>query len=171
MRRTVPPSAEIEGQIDQLLAVGVGDNPRESLSELARLGARLIIQRAWRTSSTPGLAGRSSPARAHRSSRSSRCRPHGYAVRGGIRVAGPANVDGRDDCVPAFTTVCWYRAGIRVPTALDLAERPPNCRRESSDRMRGVQPIGRCGRGLDGGPSPSPSDPGRAARRARRSMS
>jgi hypothetical protein len=29
-----------------LLAVGVGENPRESLSELARLGARLIIQRA-----------------------------------------------------------------------------------------------------------------------------
>ena len=46
MRRTVPPSAEIEGQIDRLLAVGVGENPRESLSELARLGARLIIQRA-----------------------------------------------------------------------------------------------------------------------------
>jgi hypothetical protein len=46
VRRTVPPSAEIEHQIDQLLAVGVGENPRESLSELARLGARLIIQRA-----------------------------------------------------------------------------------------------------------------------------
>ena len=46
MRRTVPPSAEIEAQIDQPLAVGVGENPRESLSELARLGARLIIQRA-----------------------------------------------------------------------------------------------------------------------------
>jgi putative transposase len=46
VRRTVPPSAEIEGQIDQLLSVGVGENPRESLSELARLGARLIIQRA-----------------------------------------------------------------------------------------------------------------------------
>jgi putative transposase len=46
VRRTVPPSAEIEVQIDQLLAVGVGDNPRESLSELAKLGARLIIQRA-----------------------------------------------------------------------------------------------------------------------------
>jgi putative transposase len=46
VRRTVPPSAEIEQQIDQLLAVGVGENPRESLSELARLGARLIIQRA-----------------------------------------------------------------------------------------------------------------------------
>jgi putative transposase len=45
-RRTVPPSAEIENQIDQLLAVGVGVNPRESLSELARLGAKLIIQRA-----------------------------------------------------------------------------------------------------------------------------
>ena len=46
MRRTLPPSAEIEVQIDQLLGVGVGENPRESLSELARLGARLIIQRA-----------------------------------------------------------------------------------------------------------------------------
>ena len=29
MRRTVPPSAEIEEQIDRLLAVGVGENPRE----------------------------------------------------------------------------------------------------------------------------------------------
>src|SRR3954471_11735685 len=46
VRRTVPPSAEIEARIDQLLAVGVGDNPRESLSALAKLGARLIIQRA-----------------------------------------------------------------------------------------------------------------------------
>jgi len=46
VRRTVPPSAEIEERIDQLLAVGVGENPRESLSELAKLGARLIIQRA-----------------------------------------------------------------------------------------------------------------------------
>ena len=54
MRRTVPPSAEIEEQIDQLLPVGVGENPREALSELARLGARLIIQRAVRTSSRPG---------------------------------------------------------------------------------------------------------------------
>jgi hypothetical protein len=46
VRRTVPPSAEIEARIDELLAVGVGDNPRESPSELARLRARLIIQRA-----------------------------------------------------------------------------------------------------------------------------
>ncbi|MBV8988628.1 MAG: IS256 family transposase [Solirubrobacterales bacterium] len=46
MRRTVPPSAEIEAQIESLLSVGGGENPRESLSELARLGARLIIQRA-----------------------------------------------------------------------------------------------------------------------------
>jgi mutator family transposase len=38
--------AEIEDRIDQLLAVGVGENPREALSELAKLGARLIIQRA-----------------------------------------------------------------------------------------------------------------------------
>jgi putative transposase len=46
VRRTVPPSAEIEAQIDRLLAVGVGENPREALTELAKLGARLIIQRA-----------------------------------------------------------------------------------------------------------------------------
>jgi putative transposase len=46
VRRTVPPSAEIEAQIDQLLAVGVGENPREWFSELAKLGARLVIQRA-----------------------------------------------------------------------------------------------------------------------------
>src|SRR3954463_6320304 len=46
VRRTVPPSAEIEAQIDALLAVGVGENPREALFELAKLGARLIIQRA-----------------------------------------------------------------------------------------------------------------------------
>jgi transposase-like protein len=46
VRRTVPSAAEIEGQIDRLLGLGVGENPRESLSELAKLGARLIIQRA-----------------------------------------------------------------------------------------------------------------------------
>jgi putative transposase len=46
VRRTVPPSAELEEQIERPLAVGVGQNPRESLSELARLGARLIIQPA-----------------------------------------------------------------------------------------------------------------------------
>jgi transposase-like protein len=46
VKKTLPPSAEIEAQIDQVLAVGVGENPRESLSELAKLGARLIIQRA-----------------------------------------------------------------------------------------------------------------------------
>ena len=46
MRRTVPPSAEIEARIDQMLSVGVGESPRETLSELAKLGARLIIQRA-----------------------------------------------------------------------------------------------------------------------------
>jgi transposase-like protein len=46
VRRTVPPSAEIEQQIDRLLAVGMGEDPRGALSELAKLGARLIIQRA-----------------------------------------------------------------------------------------------------------------------------
>jgi len=46
VRRTVLPSAVIEEQVERLLAVGVGENPGELLSELARLGARLIIQRA-----------------------------------------------------------------------------------------------------------------------------
>ncbi len=47
MRRTVPPSAEIEKRIDELLAGGVGVGDAEGpLSELAKLGAKLIIQRA-----------------------------------------------------------------------------------------------------------------------------
>jgi len=40
VRRTVPPSAEIEEQIDQLLAVGLVRNPRQSLSELTREAGR-----------------------------------------------------------------------------------------------------------------------------------
>ena len=46
VRRTVAPSAEIEARIEQMLSVGVGENTGESLSGLAKLGARLIIQRA-----------------------------------------------------------------------------------------------------------------------------
>ena len=46
MRRTVLPSAEIQASIDKLLARGLVDDPQKMLSELARLGARLIIQRA-----------------------------------------------------------------------------------------------------------------------------
>ena len=46
MRRTVPPSAEIQASIDKLLSKGMVDDPQKMLGELARLGARLIIQRA-----------------------------------------------------------------------------------------------------------------------------
>ena len=46
MRRTVPPSAEIQANIDKLLTSRLVDDPQKMLSELARLGARLIIQRA-----------------------------------------------------------------------------------------------------------------------------
>src|SRR5882762_3412064 len=46
VRRTVPPSAEIQASIDRLLSKGMVDDPRKMLSELARLGARLIIERA-----------------------------------------------------------------------------------------------------------------------------
>src|SRR6516225_4998780 len=46
VRRTVPPSAEIQAEIDKLLSKGMVDDPQKMLGELARLGARLIIQRA-----------------------------------------------------------------------------------------------------------------------------
>src|SRR6195256_6944413 len=46
VRRTVPPSAEIQASIDKLLGRGMVDDPQKMLSELARLGARLIIHRA-----------------------------------------------------------------------------------------------------------------------------
>ena len=46
VRRTVPPSAEIQASIDKLLSKGLVEDPQKMLSELARLGARLIIQRA-----------------------------------------------------------------------------------------------------------------------------
>lgn len=47
MRRTVPPSAEIEGKINELMAAGIdAGGPQEALGELASLGAKLIIQRA-----------------------------------------------------------------------------------------------------------------------------
>ncbi len=46
VRRTVPPSAEIQAEIDKLLGRRLVDDPQKMLSELGRLGARLIIQRA-----------------------------------------------------------------------------------------------------------------------------
>ena len=46
VRRTVPPSAEIQASIDKLLSSRLVDDPQKMLSELGRLGARLIIQRA-----------------------------------------------------------------------------------------------------------------------------
>src|SRR5438477_10154949 len=46
VRRTVPPSSEIQASIDKLLSRGMVDDPQKMLFELARLGARLIIQRA-----------------------------------------------------------------------------------------------------------------------------
>src|SRR5438477_10765562 len=46
VRRTVPPSAEIHAEIDKLLGKGMVNDPQKMLSELGRLGARLIIQRA-----------------------------------------------------------------------------------------------------------------------------
>ena len=88
VRRTVPPSAEIEARIDQLLAVGVGENPRETLSELAKLGARLIIQRAVEDEFDAWLGGPGMrPARV--SARAARLR-----LGDAQRVPAPACADG-----------------------------------------------------------------------------
>src|SRR5512142_2212602 len=46
VRRTVPPSAERQAESDKPLCRGMVDDPQKMLGELARLGARLIIQRA-----------------------------------------------------------------------------------------------------------------------------
>ena len=46
VRRTVPPSAEIEARSTSCSSRGLVEDPQKMLSELARLGARLIIQRA-----------------------------------------------------------------------------------------------------------------------------
>jgi putative transposase len=46
VRRTVPRSGEIQASIDKLLASRMVDDPSRMLSELARLGGKLIIQRA-----------------------------------------------------------------------------------------------------------------------------
>lgn len=46
MKRTLQPSTEIENQIERLLANGVTEGDAGPLTELGRLGARLIIQRA-----------------------------------------------------------------------------------------------------------------------------
>src|SRR3981081_3111857 len=46
VRRTVPPSAEIQASIDKLLGSSLVDDPQKMLSELARLGAGVIIPRA-----------------------------------------------------------------------------------------------------------------------------
>jgi putative transposase len=46
VRRTVPPSAEIENEIDALLAGELDAHPFEVVGELGRLGARLVLQRA-----------------------------------------------------------------------------------------------------------------------------
>jgi transposase-like protein len=46
VRRTVPPSAEIEKRIDELAGGIAAEDPQGALSELAALGAKLVIQRA-----------------------------------------------------------------------------------------------------------------------------
>jgi len=81
VKRTVPPSAEIQASIDKLLSRGSVDDPQKMLSELARLGARLIIQRAVEDEFDTG----SCPLRAS----------PGGAAREAQWVPSPALADGR----------------------------------------------------------------------------
>jgi putative transposase len=94
VRRTVPPSAEIEARIEQMLSAGVGENPRESLSELAKLGARLIIQRAVEDEFDAWL-GRARYERRAGDERDERGEDSG--LRNGFRLG-----DGRNRCTSAF---------------------------------------------------------------------
>src|SRR5437763_16116821 len=55
VRRTVPPSAEIQASIDKLLSTGMVDEPQKIFGELAQRGARLIIQRAVEDEFDPWL--------------------------------------------------------------------------------------------------------------------
>jgi putative transposase len=91
VRRTVPPSAEIEARIEQMLSVGVGESPRETLSELARLGARLIIQRAVEDEFDAWL-GRARYERRAAEQRDERSEESGYAQR--VRCAQAADRGG-----------------------------------------------------------------------------
>ena len=52
MSKRIAPSVELEAQLEELLSEGVADGER--LSEVGRLGARLVLQqrRGWRASYT-----------------------------------------------------------------------------------------------------------------------
>ena len=54
MSKRIAPSVELEAQLEELLSEGVADGER--LSEVGRLGARLVLQqrRGWRASYSPG---------------------------------------------------------------------------------------------------------------------
>src|SRR2546430_10443445 len=88
-----------------LLAVGVGENPRESLSSLAKLGARLIIQRAVEDEFDAWL-GRARYERRpeyRRGVRQPFSPPPGY-THGGAPPGGGAPGPGATPSVPSQTT-------------------------------------------------------------------
>ena len=55
MRRTLPPPAEIQTEIDKLLSKGMVDDPQKMLGDLARLGATAVC------SATSGTVARICP--------------------------------------------------------------------------------------------------------------
>jgi putative transposase len=126
VRRTVPPSAEFEEQIDALLAVGVGENPRESLSELARLGARLIIQRAAEDEFDAWL-GRARYERRPDYQRG--LRSYGSGLRNGFRPRKPRTAEGE--------------LSVEIPQVRGPSRSCPGCSRAAASCCA----RSRCGRG------------------------
>jgi pimeloyl-ACP methyl ester carboxylesterase len=134
VRRTVPPSAEIEAQIERLLAVGVGENPRESLSELARQGARLIIQRASR--SCAARADNRAGAHSARGHATRRTRPQQAAVQVCLRGPVAGEKDGasgldaasrvHEIAIPVIVACGELDVAIKVRRSAELASALPN---------------------------------------------
>ena len=105
MRRTVPPSAEIEARIEQLFSVGVGEDPSERLWSSRGSGARLIFQRAvgrvrrlaWaRPLRAPARRERGQPRGGDWPAQRVSCAA-GPDRRGGARDRNPAGPPGRGD--------------------------------------------------------------------------
>src|SRR5215208_5932488 len=133
------------GQIDQLLAGGVGEIPRESLSELAKLGARLIIQRAVEDEFDAWLGRARYERRPDYRRRAAQLRervaqrlwpPQGADGRGAVRDRNPAGARGGGDvCLqPVAKDTLRARAdqgdrallaGLRPPTLLRAPRTQP----------------------------------------------
>jgi putative transposase len=131
VRRTVPPSAEIQANIDKLLGSGLVDDPQKMLSELARLGARLIIQRAVEEEFDTWL-GR---ARYERRPEAGPGKRNGFRPRQGAERGGRAS--DRDSAGPRGGRAVRLEAFPEVALQAAFADRPV----EGDDRRAFVRGL------------------------------